>query len=127
MNLRLIRSELARLAGGRGFTLYDTVPGDLEPPAIVIGWPSSVRFVGNLAGGAEVTLPLTVVFGRADDDVAQERLDAVLSGPLADDLATATSPAWVYLDVVEARNIGTSTAGGLEVLTAELVLQIVTT
>lgn len=128
MNLRGIRTDLTEACGGLGFTLYDHLPGDLEPPAIVVPWPDVVKFAGTLAGGSMVSIVVFVVVGRSDDGAAQRRLDDILSGSLAGHLANARSPHWVAIDVVEARNIRTETAGaGTEVLVCDLVLEIITT
>jgi hypothetical protein len=125
VNLRAIRTELARRCGGRGFTLYDTLPGDAELPAIAVGWPAAVRFTATLAGGAEIDdLPIIVVFGRADDERAQELLDELLSSDLIDAIRDAPSSLWVEIDVNEARNIGTTKLGATEVLTCELPVQL---
>lgn len=127
VNLRGIRGDLAKACGGLGFTLYDHLPGDVDTPAIVVKPPERVRFDGTLAGGAMVSIVVVVVFGRADDDAAQDRLDDVLSGSLTRNLQQAQSTNWVVLEVVEARNIQTQIAGLTEVLTCDLALEIITT
>jgi hypothetical protein len=127
VNLRGIRGDLAKACGGLGFHLYDTLPGDLETPAIVIPPPDTVKFTHTLGAGGLVSIVAIVVVGRADDEQAQKLLDDVLSGLLLEHLAGAESRHWMVVQVVEARNIRTQTAGGAEVLACDLALEIITT
>jgi len=128
VNLRGIRTDLAGACSGREFTPYDVLPASSpELPAAVVGWPDIIQFNATHAGGARLTLGITLYFSRADDEAAQERLDDVLSGGLINDIARRTSPHWVAIDVPRLQNIETRAAGGAELLTAELVVELITT
>lgn len=127
MNLRAIRSELALACGGRGLTVYDELPGAPNLPAVIVGWPESIRYNATLAGGHAVRLRIELVVGLSDLDEAQSQLDDLISGDLAASLMAHPSHLWQSIDVPSVENIGTETTGVGEVILAELVVDLITT
>lgn len=102
-------------------TVFDHPPFSLNPPAIVIGRPSEVRYAAASFGTDEVVLPVACVAGAEQDDAVSE-LIAVVRGAAAHDQTLGGTVAIAY--VTGERSWRNVNVGGADYLAAEAMLAI---
>lgn len=103
MDVSAIRTGLAGVLGGLGYSSYPVLPGSPELPAIVINAPELVEYHQTLQGHSRVTLPISVIVSSSDSDSAQALLNDAVSykaGALVPLLEAHVSELWSALVVV---------------------------
>ena len=80
MNLRLIMQELDAVLApafeAAGFTTFDSPPGTVTGPAVVISYPERIDYHGTYgpSGMRRLTIPLVVAVPRNNDQEAADLL-----------------------------------------------------
>jgi hypothetical protein len=100
-----VRSGLATVARGLGYTTYSTLPGHPELPAIIVNSQDLIEYHQTLDGLSKITLPLTILVPSSDMESAQRTLDELVSykpESLVQVLEAHESDIWSALVVVRA-------------------------
>ena len=102
--------------------VYDRPPQTVNPPAVVIGWPTEVRYSAAGLGSDEARLPVICVAPADGDDVVSGLIQTVRDA-IAGDLTLGG----VVQSAVAARehNWRAVAVAGIELLQAEVELAIV--
>lgn len=129
MNIGDIRTEVAALFDGKGFTQWSKVPDSIgELPAVIVSPPRSIDY--SLGGFALVTLPIDIVFNAAVEMMeAQDELDSAMgtsdTSSIYNVLHGAVGASWRgALRVVGAEEPKPGEAGGAKVLVVTFVAEV---
>lgn len=90
-SIAAIRDGLkTRLATVTGLYTHDTVPDAVNPPAAIVGLPTTVAYDFTFrAATTRFTFPVRVLVGRAAEAEAQDKLDGYLSADGATSIRAA--------------------------------------
>lgn len=130
MNFAAIRSDLATVLTGLGFTAWDYVPGDpVTLPAGIVNPPSETNYSSTMKGSTAV-LAVTLYASLASFEDAQRRLDAALStgvtGSLVDAVRAASASSWRAARVIGAGAARSVVIGEATALAIDLNLELTT-
>lgn len=122
-----LKTRLQTIAGLR---VYDTVPGEVSPPAAVVR-PESITFDSSMSRGSDdFVFTVLVLVSTAVDRVAQDKLDGYLdgAGALSVKAAIEADPdlggAADWTNVTGVRNYGLVEYAGVPYLGAEFVIHV---
>lgn len=132
-SLAAIRDGLAtRLATISGLEAFDTAPGQVNPPAAVVGGPERIEYDLTYGRGADTYLISVMVYAsRADQSSGQELLDGYLAGAGATSIKAAIEAdptlggAADTARVTMARNYGGYDLADIKYLGVELLVEVV--
>lgn len=103
MDLSVVRADLASALGGLGYSPYSALPGSPELPAAIVNAPSEIEYHFNAFGHCKLTIPITLLVSRADEESAQKALNTAVSfgidGSVVSALEAATGTTWAQLVV----------------------------
>jgi uncharacterized protein DUF3168 len=113
---------VATLGPAVGVKVHDRPPEVLNPPCLVIGRPVTVVYGTGALGADTATLPVVVVGGIETEDQIEGLKSAARAALEADQtLGGAVQGVWPS----EERNwLNRTGAGGLQLLTVELILEV---
>lgn len=103
MDLDVVRQALATALSASGYTPYPALGGSPELPAVIINSPQRIEYHQTLDGQALITMPVTLIVSRADEETAEAALNKAVSttaGSFVSLLEAAAGP-WTYVLVVE--------------------------
>lgn len=105
MDLARVRRDLATAVKACGYTPYAFVPPSPELPAVIINAPTLTEYHQNLEGAARITIPISLLVSRADEQTADAMLTRAISTVGPGSFVNALEDAdgcWHYLVVQSA-------------------------
>lgn len=122
-----------RLATVSGLNAYDTVPGDIVPPAAIVapGNPVVMYDLTMGRGGDTLRFVITLLISDVVDDMAQDTLDAYLAGSGSSSIKTAVEADETlggvahFAVVTQVNSYGLLEWAGVSYLGAELLVEVV--
>lgn len=130
MNVGAVAEEMAlALDTIDGLRVSAFVPGDVTPPAAIVGFADNVEF--DLAygrGGDRVNFPITVLVSRADDRTGGERISRYLDGSGTHSIKEALEAfSYTTLDSLRVADASVSimTMGGVDYLAAQFNVEVI--
>jgi hypothetical protein len=112
--------ENAVAAASETITVFDRPPMTVNPPAIVIGWPSEVRYANAAPGIDEATLPVLCVGALDGEDRVAEIINLVRNAATDTQLGGAVQIAYPAIE----RNWRQVNVAGADLLQAEVTFTI---
>lgn len=126
MQLAAIRTALATVVCPP-FKAYRSAIALGDLPAIVVGHPTSVVYTASYGGSSDIVLPMRCLVPRADEQSAQDLLDAAMSighdGSVVDALRDVVGP-WRTMTVNSASEPFGVTVGNAEAVEVVFILNI---
>lgn len=134
--LSQVRRDLGtRLQQIPSLAVYDRIPGMIDPPAVVVGFPDPAEY--NMTYGPTgflLTIPVRLYVGRADDDAAQDELDAYIAPTgsrsikqAVEDESITISSGWHAVTVSSCAEFGSYRVGDVDLLGCEFRVEVATT
>lgn len=124
--LRAVREELATaLAGLEGWKIYSTAPAAPELPCIIIRHPDRIAYNRTVAGHSELSFTIGAFVSMNEIDTAQEQIEALAEGALADALHFYSPTTFRALDVESAEGFRPDNLGDASVLAIDFVLTLI--
>jgi hypothetical protein len=132
-SIAAIRDGLkTRLATITGLYTHDTIPDAVNPPAAIVGMPTTIAYDFTFrAATTRFVFPVRVLVGRAAEAEAQDKLDGYLSADGATSIRAAVDGDGTLggvantSRVVEARDLGAYEVGATQYLGAEVMVEVV--
>lgn len=82
MNIAHVMDEIAlALTAVDGLRVFPYQPGEISPPAAIVGWPAPLQFDTTMARGSDrLTIPVWVLVSAADQRASRNDLAPYLDG-----------------------------------------------
>ena len=129
MDIAGLRNALAAALPTTGWTVYKSVVGAPELPALMVGLPDTIT-LGASMGLTQVDLPIHVLVSMADQEDAQLKLSQALTTGSGTSVAEALAAVprgsyWRSLNVIDINKFTAVTLGnGTVALTADINLTL---
>jgi hypothetical protein len=125
MNVAEARIALAAACEAAGYRSYDTLPDDVELPAVAVGWPDEVTYHLSAAGKAGMTITVKFAVSTTDQKAAQRAIDAFMSWPgVAKQIEDHATDAWRSIQVRSTSGVRPVTFGNRAALMVDMNVEI---
>jgi hypothetical protein len=129
--IREVRDELASALlplasqGSPEWAVYSLLPASPEVPCIIVRFPDRITYNRTTAGHSELTFTIGAFHGINDPDAAQEALEALAGGALAEVLNSHTTSTWRALHVEDATNFRPEQIGEASCIAVDFTLTLI--